>query len=181
MIRSLMISRQPKTEADLHPNAVEIRILCAVVAKLAKRDLEVRLEAQEAGISGLAYVVLTGLRHREATSAQISRKMMLTPATLVPVVDMLEQQGLIERRQDPTDRRRTPLFLTPAGSDLLERVPLVSDTDSLILSLENLGTEATQDLLHLLRRLVTSLYGDEQAVESIAAAARTQCGQESEE
>src|SRR5680860_692827 len=152
------------------------RILCSMVAKLAKRDLEVRLEAENAEISGLAYAVLAALRHRQATSAEISRKMMLTPATLVPVVDTLEEQGLVERRQDPDDRRRTPLFVTPAGRSLLERVPLVDDTDSLVVSLENLGEEATHDLLHLLRQLAISLYGNEQAIKGIAAAARTQCG-----
>ena len=176
MIRYLMISMQPNTSGDLHPSAVEMRILCSMVAKLAKRDLEVRLEAENAEISGLAYAVLAALRHRQATSAEISRKMMLTPATLVPVVDTLEEQGLVERRQDPDDRRRTPLFVTPAGRSLLERVPLVDDTDSLVVSLENLGEEATHDLLHLLRQLAISLYGNEQAIQGIAAAARTQCG-----
>src|SRR5664279_2731733 len=155
MIRYLMISMQPNTSGDLHPSAVEMRILCSMVAKLAKRDLEVRLEAENAEISG---------------------KMMLTPATLVPVVDTLEEQGLVERRQDPDDRRRTPLFVTPAGRSLLERVPLVDDTDSLVVSLENLGEEATHDLLHLLRQLAISLYGNEQAIKGIAVAARTQCG-----
>jgi DNA-binding MarR family transcriptional regulator len=37
----------------------------------------------------------------------------------VPLVDHLEERGLIERRRNPDDRRHHALYLTPAGGQFL--------------------------------------------------------------
>ncbi|MBB6250922.1 MarR family winged helix-turn-helix transcriptional regulator [Nitrospirillum iridis] len=42
--------------------------------------------------------------------------------SLVRLVDMLEQDGLLERRNDPRDRRVKTLHLTPAGRALVGRL-----------------------------------------------------------
>lgn len=55
-----------------------------------------------------------GLSHRE-----MARRLWLTPATLTPVVDALEQAGHVERRRDPDDRRVVRLHLTDAGREWL--------------------------------------------------------------
>ena len=103
------------TTEETNALAVQIRVLAAVVNKMAMRDLEQRLEARQAGVSGLQYAVLGRLRRESVTLSDLSRRLSLAPATLVPVVDALELKGLVERGRDPLDRRRVPLYLTRGG------------------------------------------------------------------
>src|ERR1041384_3936761 len=46
----------------------------------------------------------------------------IQPITLPRLVDRLCDNGLIERRPDPNDRRAKRLYLTPAARPLLERI-----------------------------------------------------------
>src|SRR5512135_3252660 len=117
---------------ELNAAGLELRILAGVIAKMAGRDLERHLEVCSAGMSALQYGVLRLLGHHQCTIAELSRTMLLAPATLVPVVDALESKGLLKRERDPQDRRRTPLLLTPLGVEMLSRVPHVSADDALV-------------------------------------------------
>jgi MarR family 2-MHQ and catechol resistance regulon transcriptional repressor len=49
-----------------------------------------------------------------------ARKVLRTPGNITAVVDQLEQEGLVERKQDPADRRRHLLHLTKRGRTLME-------------------------------------------------------------
>jgi DNA-binding MarR family transcriptional regulator len=46
----------------------------------------------------------------------------LQPISLTRLLDGLSENGLIERRSDPNDRRAKRLFLTPAARPLLDRL-----------------------------------------------------------
>ena len=46
----------------------------------------------------------------------------IQPITLTRLVDRLCDNGLIERRPDPNDRRAKRLYLTPAARPLLDRI-----------------------------------------------------------
>jgi DNA-binding MarR family transcriptional regulator len=43
-------------------------------------------------------------------------------ATMMSVVDRLEERGLVIRKRSNTDRRRQKLYLTPAGQSMLRKV-----------------------------------------------------------
>jgi MarR family transcriptional regulator, organic hydroperoxide resistance regulator len=150
-----------------HATALEIRILISIGTKLAARDLEQRLLAHGLAISSLQHGMLRLLKQHQYTISELSRKLALTSATLVPAVDVLERQGLVTRSHDPSDRRRTPLLLTESGANILTRVPAVDDTDIVVTSLRSLGHEDQQQLLALLRRLISAMTGDATTVGSI--------------
>jgi DNA-binding MarR family transcriptional regulator len=155
-----------------HAVAIELRILLNMGTKLAGRDLEQRLLAQGLPITSLQHGMLRLLKHQRHTISELSRKMMLVPATLVPAVDTLERHGLVTRGRDPSDRRRTPLQLTQAGLDILARIPPVDDTDIVVSSVLALSPEEQQSLLTLLRRLVGSMAQDEEIVRALGETIR---------
>lgn len=53
---------------------------------------------------------------------RLARSIDMDPRNVVPVVDSLEQRGLVQRRPDPIDRRRHQVGLTPAGQQFFEGV-----------------------------------------------------------
>jgi DNA-binding MarR family transcriptional regulator len=46
---------------------------------------------------------------------ELSKRMMVTGGNVTGITDMLEQEGLVERVDDPDDRRAWLVRLTPAG------------------------------------------------------------------
>ena len=62
--------------------------------------------------------------------------------SLVRLLDNLERRGLIERREDESDRRARGIYLTPAGHDLAVRVAKVGTE----IQLRLLASVPTEDL-----------------------------------
>ena len=82
--------------------------------------------AKERGTTRAQWVVLFRLRAHEGLSqVDLAEVLELQPISLVRLLDRLVEQGLLERRHDPRDRRANRLFLTEAGRRL------VDDLDSL--------------------------------------------------
>jgi len=63
-----------------------------------------------------------GLKHSE-----LAEMLDLQPITLTRLLDGLCDNGLIERRPSPSDRRAKLLFLTPAARPLLERLSALGE------------------------------------------------------
>jgi DNA-binding MarR family transcriptional regulator len=74
------------------------------------------------GISGRQYMLLAVLSS-DAPPSQLELAGLcgLLPAQVVPVLDKLEERGLVARTRSETDRRRYVVTLTPAGREILER------------------------------------------------------------
>jgi DNA-binding MarR family transcriptional regulator len=70
------------------------------------------------------------------------------------MVSHLERQGLLERERDPADRRRTLVWLTPAGFDTLQRDREVLSLDLLAGAFSRLPPEQGAALVAGLRSLV---------------------------
>jgi DNA-binding MarR family transcriptional regulator len=72
------------------------------------------------GIDGRELAVLTVLAAGAPLSQQqAADRLGVDRTTMVALVDELEASGLVLRRQDPDDRRRNAIELTPAGEDTL--------------------------------------------------------------
>src|SRR4051794_5060808 len=67
-------------------------------------------------------VLLKLERHEGLKQSDLAEYLDIQPITLTRLVDRLCDNGLIERRADPTDRRAKRLFLTPAARPLLDRI-----------------------------------------------------------
>lgn len=75
------------------------------------------------GVTRAKWAVLARLdRFEGLKQAELAEMLDLQPITLTRLLDGLCENGLIERRADPGDRRAKRLYLTPAARPLLERL-----------------------------------------------------------
>jgi DNA-binding MarR family transcriptional regulator len=97
--------------------------------------------------------ILRVIRQADGLSQQaLGEKLGVFPSRLVALLDELEERGLVERRDSPTDRRSYALYLTGAGRDALEQIGRVAreHQDALCAALDE--SERVQ-LADLLRRI----------------------------
>jgi len=64
-------------------------------------------------------------RSEGVNQATLANILDIQPITLVRQLDKLEEKGLIERRQDSSDRRMQRLYLTPDAESLIEQLALM--------------------------------------------------------
>jgi len=77
------------------------------------------------------------------------------PTRLVPLIDGVEERGLVERRRDPQDRRNHALYLTAEGARLMEQLGrvAVAHEDAVCAGLD---PEERQRLAALLERVAAN-------------------------
>lgn len=74
------------------------------------------------GLSMWAYAVLVGLGDEPVrTQAALADAIGADKSRVIPVLDELQERGLITRRPDPSDRRVRLVAITPAGRRVRER------------------------------------------------------------
>jgi DNA-binding MarR family transcriptional regulator len=74
------------------------------------------------GLEPRDFGLLQNVAASEGDSQQaIGERLHIAPSRMVAFIDSLEQRGLLERRQNPNDRRARALFLTAEGRDVLAR------------------------------------------------------------
>ncbi len=92
-----------------------------------------------------------GLRMRE-----VSRLLMVTGGNVTGLADRLVAEGLVERRDDPLDRRAYRLCLTPRGRD--QFADMAAQHEQWVVSLlAPLGERELKELGELLGRLKNQL------------------------
>ena len=80
------------------------------------------------GMTRAKWAVLARLdRFEGLKQTELAEMLDLQPITLTRLLDGLANNGLIERRPDPDDRRAKRLFLTPAARPLLERLTALGE------------------------------------------------------
>ena len=100
------------------------------VSQGIRRELRERLSS--CGLSVADVTTLSVLRGRACLSnAQLARRALITPQSMIEVLASLEQRGLVRRRADPANARIMRAELTAAGRRVLARA------DALIAALED--------------------------------------------
>ena len=86
----------------------------------------VEQRARQHGTTRAQWGVMSRLRRQEGLNqAALAEQMDLQPISLARLLDRLQSQNLIERREDPADRRAYRLFLTPEGRTLVDELDAV--------------------------------------------------------
>ena len=98
------------------------------------------------GLSGRQYMVMAVLSSEMPPSQlELAGLCGLLPAQVVPVIDELERRGFVERRRSETDRRRSVVSLTAAGTEILERADALAR--SIVDELDPTARQAIVDAL----------------------------------
>jgi len=108
------------------------------------------------GMSLKRYLALTALREQPNISQQaFCEAVHLDPNNCVLLLNALEAEALVERRRDPSDRRRHIVILTRTGEKALEHA------DRALESVEDevLGCLTDEDRATLHRLLLSAIHG----------------------
>ena len=121
-------------------------------------ELAVRSHLDEllrpAGVTALQYTALTVLeRHDGLSAAQLARNSFVTQQSMGDLVVALEQRALISRTQDPANRRRWLISLTPDGRALLRtyRKPVRTLEEQMVAALDATERAALRESLNRCR------------------------------
>lgn len=103
----------------------ELGLLVARLARVWRRRADQALRAH--GLSeATAHPLLILSRHETCVrQGVLADEMGLEGPTVVRLIDLLAAEGLVKRREDPTDRRAKMLHMTPLGeakADEIKRV-----------------------------------------------------------
>jgi MarR family transcriptional regulator for hemolysin len=93
------------------------------VSRLIKRRFD--RKARQTGLPitrRQAAVVLYVARNEGISQAEVASWLDLEPIALVRMLDRLNEEGLVERRAHPTDRRVRTLWLTPAARPVVTQI-----------------------------------------------------------
>jgi len=113
--------------------------------------------ARQFGISRAQWTVLVRLdRFEGLKQSELAEVLELQPISLTRLLDRLAENGLIERRPDPKDRRANRLYLTPAARPLLDKLAKLS-TEIMDQVLDGFDAAANERLLSTLTTMKDNL------------------------
>jgi MarR family transcriptional regulator, transcriptional regulator for hemolysin len=98
------------------------------VSRLIKRRFERRARQMGLPITRQQAAVVLNIAGNEGVSqAEVATWLGIEPIALVRMLDKLNEEGLVERRAHPTDRRVRTLWLTPAARPVIERILAINE------------------------------------------------------
>lgn len=98
------------------------------VSRLIKRRFERRARQMGLPITRQQAAVLLNIAGNEGVSqSEVAAWLDIEPIALVRMLDKLHEEGLVERRAHPTDRRVRTLWLTPAARSVVTQVIAINN------------------------------------------------------
>lgn len=95
--------------------------LLADVSRLMRQAFQRRLEGSALTLAQARALIYVS-RHEGVRQVELADMLEIQPITLARLIDHLAEQGLVERRPDPTDRRAYRLHLTPDAGPRLAAI-----------------------------------------------------------
>ena len=127
------------------PAKREIAFTIMDVARMLRTYADQR--ARQFGISRAQWTVLIRIDRTEGLKqSELADILDMQPISLTRLLDRLAENGLIERRADPNDRRANRLYLKPAARPMLEQLAALG-TDMMTTVLDGLDTRTVERML----------------------------------
>lgn len=107
--------------------ARQIGIKIAVLARQQRQLFDERVEAM--GVTRAKYMLIATVARRPGlTQRMIASLLEVTDVTAGRMIDRVSADGLLERRENPNDRRAYCVYLTPAAQPILDRLATAAAT-----------------------------------------------------
>jgi MarR family transcriptional regulator for hemolysin len=102
-----------------------IGMLIALASKSQEKLAEVEMK-RKLGLTPAQWKVILALNMSDGlTQRDLAEKIYIDGSTLVPVIDKMEQIGLVERKTDSKDRRLNRIFLTKKSESTINSITLI--------------------------------------------------------
>ena len=155
VFKQKVLKLKPENENTINEIVGAIRRLVRAVyldsAKMSKQF----------GLTGPQSAVLrTLINAGPISSADLSRKLYVTPANITGIIDRLEKKGLVERMRKKGDRRVTLVELTESGQKLSQLLPDPIEL-RLINGLAHLEEESVKNLDNAMKSILKLIDADE--------------------
>lgn len=124
-------------------------------SRLLRRAFDERVRATGA-TSPQARLLLTLSRNPDQNQAWYADRLEIEPITLCRMVDRMEESGLVERQQDPTDRRARRLHLTSRSRSEIDGIERALDGLSETM-LRGFDEQEEAQLAAMLKRIAENL------------------------
>lgn len=112
-----------------------------------------RASIRQTGLNLTDFMILEALLHKGPMPVNtIAGKVLLTSGSMTVAINRLTEKGLVERRQDETDRRCFQVHLTPEGRELIETA-YARHERNLEEMVEVLNEAEREELVRLLKKL----------------------------
>ena len=96
---------------------------CNIDVALRRINSFYEQETESLGLTVVEWYILRALYEQDGQMpSQLARIVGRPPTSFTPSLDKIEKTGLIERRQNPADRRSVKIFLTTKGKALRDAV-----------------------------------------------------------
>lgn len=86
---------------------------------------------------------------------ELAEAVLLNHPTLTKIIDRMVSDGLLDRPQDPHDRRKVLMFCSNRGRALCQRLNSLAMSQEAHI-IENYGNKSTRELKRLLESLINS-------------------------
>jgi DNA-binding MarR family transcriptional regulator len=103
---------------DSRTNDVSMIYMVGRVNQGIRREMRARLAERDLGVA--EYTTMSVLAARpQLSNAQLARRALVTPQSMIEILAQLERRGLVERQVDPEHGRILRATLTRKGRDVL--------------------------------------------------------------
>lgn len=155
--QALRAARRPLSEKEMR--TVEAMTALRITARLTHGLMD--RWAEKHGLSEGRLHVLWALKsapERQLPLGELADQLEVTPRNVTGLIDHLERDGLVERIDDPADRRLTYARLTMAGAKRLEGMR-EQGLEWQVKIAAGLSTEELEMLRHACLRLIENMTG----------------------
>lgn len=107
-----------------HPTTIqnEMGLLIARIGRLWRRQADQALVDHGLSEATALPLMILSRRGKSVRQGELADDLGIEGPSLVRLIDLLQAEGLVERREDRTDRRAKMLHLTPAGEAKAEEI-----------------------------------------------------------
>jgi MarR family transcriptional regulator for hemolysin len=100
----------------------ELGLLVARLARIWRRRADLALSAHGLSEATAHPLLILSRRGKCVRQGVLAEEMGIEGPSLVRLIDLLQAEGLVERREDPTDRRAKMLHITALGENKVAQI-----------------------------------------------------------